>query len=238
MQFYSQVGQDRFLFENFFYGKRDGVFVDVGAYDGEKFNNTLFFERFMGWRGLCIEPLPSAFAKLVARRKAICEQVRVADFVGEHDFTEAEMTIDGIMVSGSTQYSDPRHVQQLQSVATSTVMHKVPITTLSSLLDVHSLRHVDYCSIDTEGSAFNILSGLDFDKFSISVFTIENNYDNERIPNLMAAKGYDWVAKLEQDYVFKRRDVKRLPRSTIICAVWHGDPGRLDLLRGDRKSVV
>lgn len=236
MQFFSQVGQDRFLFENFFYGKRDGVFVDVGAYDGEKFSNTLFFERFMGWHGLCIEPMPSAFAKLVARRKAICEQVCVADFVGEAEFTEA--AIDERMLSGLTQYFDPRHVQRLQSVATSTVTHKVPVTTLSSLLDVHNLRHVDYCSIDTEGSEFNILSGLDFDKFSISVFTIENNYDDERLANLMAAKGYDWVAKLEQDYVFKRRDVKRLPRSTIICAVWHGDPGRFDLLRGHVANLA
>jgi hypothetical protein len=40
MQFYSQVGQDRFLFENFFYGHRGGTFVDVGAYDGEKFSNV------------------------------------------------------------------------------------------------------------------------------------------------------------------------------------------------------
>jgi hypothetical protein len=103
---------------------------------------------------------------------------------------------------------------------------------------MHNLRHVDYCSIDTEGSAFNILSGLDFDKFSVSVFTIEINDDNERIPNLMAAKGYDWVARLEQDHVFKRRDVKRLPRSTIICAVWHGDAGRFDLLRGHIANLA
>jgi hypothetical protein len=48
MKFSSQVGQDRFLFDHFFRGKRDGVFVDVGAYDGEKFSNSLFFERHMG----------------------------------------------------------------------------------------------------------------------------------------------------------------------------------------------
>jgi hypothetical protein len=83
MQFYSQVGQDRFLFENFFYGHRGGTFVDVGAYDGEKFSNTLFFERHLGWARLCIEPLPSAFAKLTEKRKVICKQVCVSDFEGE-----------------------------------------------------------------------------------------------------------------------------------------------------------
>ncbi len=64
VKFHSQVGQDRFLLENFFRGKRGGVFVDIGAYDGETFSNSLFFERTMGWTGLCVEPLPSAFEKL------------------------------------------------------------------------------------------------------------------------------------------------------------------------------
>ena len=73
MKFHSQIGQDRFLLEHFFRGRRGGVFVDIGAYDGEMFSNTLFFERSMGWTGLCVEPLPSAFAKLAATRRSICE---------------------------------------------------------------------------------------------------------------------------------------------------------------------
>src|SRR5262249_35133335 len=110
---YSQCGQDRFLLENFFKGKRNGVFVDVGAYDGERFSNTLFFEKTMGWRGLCIEPLPSAFAKLTASRAAICENVCVSDFEGEADFVEADAGSDEQMWSGLTSRFDPRHVQRL-----------------------------------------------------------------------------------------------------------------------------
>jgi hypothetical protein len=106
------------------------------------------------------------------------------------------------------------------------------------LLDMHDLRQVDYCSIDTGGSEFNVLSGLDFNKFSISVFTIENSDGNERIPNLMAANGYDLVGKLQDDYIFKRRDFKRLPQTTVICAVWHGDPARFDLLRGHVANLA
>jgi FkbM family methyltransferase len=242
MQFFSQVGQDRFLFENFFYGHRGGTFVDVGAYDGEKFSNTLFFERYMDWSGLCIEPLPSAFEKLAAKRKAICKHVCVGDFEGGGEFTEAVAGIDERMLSGLTRYFDPRHSERLKAFASDIVVYDVPVRRLSSLLTENSLLNVDYCSIDTEGSEFNIISDLDFEKFSISVLTIENNYGDERIPRLMAAKGYDFVAKLEQDYVFKRRNVKRLPRTTVICAVWHGDPRRWELLRGhfanlERQSV-
>src|SRR5579872_7214202 len=75
MNFFSRAGQDQFLFDHFFRGRRDGVFVDVGASDGEKFSNSLFFERFLGWSGLCIEPTPAVYAKLAAQRKCRCEQL-------------------------------------------------------------------------------------------------------------------------------------------------------------------
>lgn len=237
MQFYSQVGQDRFLFENFFYGRRGGTFVDIGAYDGEKYSNTLFFERFMDWSGLCVEPMPSVFTKLAASRKAICKQVCVGDFEGLAEFTEAVAGVDEKMLSGLTRNFDPRHLDRLKAAATESVIYEVPVRRLSSLLAESALLNVDYCSIDTEGSEINIISDLDFDRFSISLLTIENNYNDDRIPRLMAAKGYDFVVKLEQDYLFKKRNVKRLPRTTVICAVWHGDPRRWDLLRGHLANI-
>src|SRR6185295_17516271 len=148
MKFFSQIGQDRFLLENFFRGKRGGVFVDVGAYDGEQLSNTLFYERTMGWTGLCIEPLPSAFAKLKERRTAICENVCVADFEGESDFLEADDTGPfEKMFSGLSTHFDPRHVRRL-GYTTNRVSRRVPVTKLSTLLAKHALFNIDYCSID------------------------------------------------------------------------------------------
>jgi hypothetical protein len=161
MQFFSQAGQDQFVFENFFRGRRNGVFVDIGACDGEKFSNSLFFERFMGWRGLRVEP---------------------------------------------------------------------PAGSLSALLEKHSLLHVDFCSIDIKGVELAILSELDLDRFDIGVFAVTNDSADERIPRLMAGKGYDLVGTLAQTNVFKRRSLKQLARTTVICSVWHGDPERWQLL--------
>lgn len=200
-------------------------------------------ERYLGWSGLCIEPLPSAFAKLTERRKAICKQVCVSDFEGDAEFTESVAGIDERMLSGLTRNFDPRHVERLKAFASAASIYQVPVKRLSSLLTESSFLTVNYCSIDAEGSEFNIISELDFAKFSIALLTIENNYDDERIPHLMASKGYDLEIKLEQDYVFKRKNLKRLPRTTVICAVWHGDNQRLELLRGhfanlERQSVL
>ena len=238
MKFFSQVGQDRFLFDHFFRGKRDGVFVDIGAYDGEKFSNSLFFERHMGWRGMCVEPLPSAFGILSKTRKAACEQVCVSDFEGEAEFVESYAGIDETMLSGLAKSFDRRHIERLSSLSSGIVTRKVQVTKLSSLLAKHQLFHIDYCSIDTEGSELNIISELDLERFHISVFTIENNYDQQDIPKLMAEKGYDFVAKLEQDYVFKHHETKRLPQTSVICAVWHNDPQRGELLQGHAANLA
>ena len=54
-QFESQLGQDKYLFENFLKHK-NGFFVDVGAHDGVFLSNTFFFENELNWSGVCVEP--------------------------------------------------------------------------------------------------------------------------------------------------------------------------------------
>ncbi len=238
MKFFSQVGQDRFLLENYFRGKRDGVFVDVGAYDGEKFSNSLFFERFMGWTGLCIEPQPAAFRKLAASRKARCLQFCVSDFEGEADFVECDAGQDETMLSGLTASFDARHAERLNRFATDRRSLKVPVRKLSNVLAEHGLFHVDYCSIDVEGAEAAILGELDLERFDISVFTVENNYGDSRLRDLMAAKGYQFAGRLEHDDVYCRPGLRRLPRTSVICAVWHGDPDRDALLKGHVENLA
>jgi hypothetical protein len=187
MNFSSRTGQDQFLFENFFRGKRNGVFVDAGANDGEQFNNTLFFERFLDWSGLCVEPEAGAFAQLVARRKCSCEQM--------------------------------------------------PLGKLASLLEKYSLTRIDYCSLDARGEELAVLSELDPNRFNIRLFGIRTQDPDGKVSQLMSERGYERVAKFDQDVIFKRRDVPRLARTSVICAVWHGDENRQRLLEGHAENL-
>jgi hypothetical protein len=59
-----------------------------------------------------------------------------------------------------------------------------------------------------------------------------------RLANILAAKNYEFVGRLGADLVFKRRDVRRLPQTTVICAVWHGDPDRHRLLQGHAANLA
>jgi len=187
MNFFSQSGVDRFLFENFFRGKRGGVFVDAGARDGERSSPTLFFERFLDWRGLCIEVDPQEFAKLAAHRKSICE--------------------------------------------------RMPASKLGSLLQTHALYQVDYCSLEAGGAELSILSELDWARFNISLLSISGSSNPEGAVRFLSERGYELAAKLGTDLVFKRRELRRLPLTSVICAVWHGDSDRHSLIEGHAENL-
>jgi len=45
MKYYSQVKQDEFLHKKVFKNFKQGIFLDLGAFDGVTFSNTYFFEK-------------------------------------------------------------------------------------------------------------------------------------------------------------------------------------------------
>ena len=59
------MGQDPLIF----HGRRGGVFVDIGAFDGAEFSNPWYWEQELAWNGLCVEPNPTVFARVIQNRK-------------------------------------------------------------------------------------------------------------------------------------------------------------------------
>jgi hypothetical protein len=57
-----EVNQDIFMFRNVFkywpMQGRKGFFVESGANDPLISSNSFFFEKCLGWDGLCVEPQP------------------------------------------------------------------------------------------------------------------------------------------------------------------------------------
>src|SRR5579872_770277 len=110
----SQCGQDRFVHENYFFFHRDGVFVDIGAHDGVFLSNTYFFEKEMGWKGICIEPIPEVFEQLKANRSAVCVQGCISDQTGDKEFLRISGPVPVEMLSGLIDKYDPRHLDRLR----------------------------------------------------------------------------------------------------------------------------
>lgn len=206
LSFKSQFKQDEFVYQAFFKDKRDGVFVDIGAHDGIGYSNTYFFEKTLGWKGLCIEPIPEVFAQLRNNRKAICVQGCINNRKGDVSFMRARGAIE--MLSGIVDKYDPRHLQRLKREAANAGITPeiitVPSLLLNELLEEHHFFHVDYLSIDTEGGELDILKSIDYDRFDISVIDVENNYQSSEIRDFLASKNYRFVTKLDVDEIYSK----------------------------------
>ncbi|HZL59422.1 MAG TPA: FkbM family methyltransferase [Stellaceae bacterium] len=188
---FSQHGQDLFVYETFFKDRAEpGVFVDVGAYDGVTFSNTLLFERH-GWRGICIEPLPSVFEKLKANRSAVCLNCAVSDRSGRAAFVEADMP-GGYekMYSGLRANFDEHHARLIREHGSNVRTYEIQVRTLREILEAHSARTVDYLSVDTEGSEWKILRDFDLVAFDVKVLSVENNTRDEKIRLHLAKRGF------------------------------------------------
>jgi FkbM family methyltransferase len=192
VQWYSQIGQDRWVCENVFKHRTNGYFVDVGAYDGKDLSNTYVLEHHYGWRGLCVEPMSDSFAKLVAcRPKSI--NVPVAAY--DKDFQVLEFQCHGIL-SGASDHVDH---------AKGNIVH-VPTMTLTSLFKLYDApKQMDFLSIDAEGSDFHVLKGIDWDTYSFKAIAVEHNYVEPIRSNMqtfLASKGYSLATSLAWDDIY------------------------------------
>ena len=61
---YSQNREEEIIVDLLNAGKKVGHFLDVGAYDGKTFSNTLRLVE-LGWSGVCVEPSPTVFPGLL-----------------------------------------------------------------------------------------------------------------------------------------------------------------------------
>src|SRR5687768_11930231 len=47
---------EEWIVRDFFGDQRDGIFVDVGANDHQRYSNTFYLETALGWSGIAVEP--------------------------------------------------------------------------------------------------------------------------------------------------------------------------------------
>lgn len=171
MHDYSQASQDEWVLSII---KHKGYFLDMGAFDGRQFSNTLRLEQ-LGWTGLCVEANPNNFEILKQNRKCSVVHIAIANYSGE-----LRMTDD----ASSSQRSDDGDVF-------------VKCDTIKNILRWFSAPpYIDYISSDLERMDAEIWETFPFDEYSFGLATVEhclyegNNNFKERIMKVMLDNGY------------------------------------------------
>ncbi len=185
----SQIDQDIFAYLASD-KKTGGFFVDFGATDGVRINNSFMLETNHGWRGILAEPARVWHKALKQNRpQASIETDCVWSKTGEeltfYETGDAEFsTIDSYV-----------NADDHSQIRTERKSYKVKTISLVDMLDKHQAPdEIDYLSIDTEGSEYEILEAFfkDNSKYKIRIITCEHNYTDNRqkIYDLLTKHGY------------------------------------------------
>src|ERR1051325_6738113 len=167
--------------------KRSGYFVEFGATDGISGSNTYLLETAYGWRGIVAEPNPMWHERLLRSRGCNVSLKCVYSHSGlSLPFkccTEPELSTLALI--------DPADFFTTKRASFREVT--VETVSLTDLLAEHGApTEVDYLSIDTEGSEFDILHAHDFDRYRFKLVSVEHNgtFRREKIYDLLQSCGY------------------------------------------------
>lgn len=182
----AQLKQDLFVLSELGL-KRGGFFVEFGAASGKELSNTWLLEKHFGWTGILAEPARCWHERLAANRSCIIDHDCVWKSTGAQlGFLEAAQpelcTLDGF-----------QHVNLPEKASAAATRYQVKTVSLADLLvRHHAPAELDYLSIDTEGSEFEILRDFDFARYPFKVITCEHNFTpaREKIHALLTAAGY------------------------------------------------
>jgi FkbM family methyltransferase len=182
----SQIRQDIFaLAESGF--KKNGFFVEFGATNGVDLSNSYLMETKFDWTGILAEPGRNWGQQLKDNRTAIID-TRCVWSTSDETLKFMECEDPELSTIFKFEKSDLKKVTRRSKET-----YDVETISLFDLLKFHKApRMIDYLSIDTEGSEFEILNAFDFSVYDIRCITCEHNRSPNRskIFDLLSRNGY------------------------------------------------
>lgn len=155
---------EEWILKDFFKGKRDGVFVDVGANHHQHFSNTYYLETELGWSGVAVEPQ----AKFAAGYKQYRPRTAfVPLFVSDVSNRQATLYVarNDLVSSGVRQFTEAFGNEATPTEATT--------STLDDILDRVGISQIDFLSMDIELSEPQALAGFSIDRYAPRLVAIE-----------------------------------------------------------------
>lgn len=183
-----QLRQDLFALSHSGF-KREGFFVEFGATNGVTISNTFLLEKTYGWSGILSEPGKFWWKALNENRACHIDRRAVWATSGEDlFFNETDIPeLSYVNTAREIPTPSPERNERCYRVQS--------ISLLDLLTHWNAPKEIDFLSIDTEGSEFEILAPFDFEKYHFRVICVEHNYSSKRaqICELLEAKGYQRV---------------------------------------------
>lgn len=203
---YSQDGEDMIL-KAIYEQKKGykGFFVDVGAHHPVRYSNTNYFYK-RGWKGINIEPTPSAIGAFNTFRK---RDINLNIGIGPEKtklkfycFNEPALNSFSEEVSKRIDAESGKYkiIKELD----------IDVLPLSDVLDQYLPANttIDFLSIDVEGLDYQVLLSNNWDKYKPGVILVEENVNVDELNHspiykFLKEKGYTFFAKTLRTCVYR-----------------------------------
>lgn len=191
-QFYSQQGEDLFIYLNLInQNRKDGTYLELGAWDGLVYSNTKFFQDELSFKGLLIEPIPDVYQRLVKNRSLdICENKAITSSEGSVTFMGNEPTA-GVSNTISSFLKSANHKNSKQ--------YSVDSLPLFSILNKHDIKYLDIFFLDVEGGEYEVLKSMNWE-IPIYIVCIELDGTNQekdlKCKNILKDNGFVFLERL------------------------------------------
>lgn len=204
---FSQMDQSSYI-DKVLKEQRNGFFIEAGAYDGEAFSNTLFFELERNWTGLLIEPVPSNYKSLLQKnRNAYTINACIADnktSVQRFNILHVLSGRDSAMSKDNQIRLMKEGYQQGKHLNTFAYLPCFPLYTILKALNVN---RVDYFSLDVEGGELSVIQSIPYDLIYIKSFSIEGSSffsHTDTIINHLAENSFNFLKNSYNELYFCR----------------------------------
>lgn len=206
--YYGQFELDKIIHQTFFKDKRNGFFVECGAFDGLTESTCKFFEESMGWTGLNIEPTPYGFERLIKNRpNCINLNCALSSLHKKATFTNAiHPTMGRHFGNGSLNHTKEHKTELLNSGCTFETFD-IECFKFSELHKEYNLSEIDLFVLDVEGHEVDALSGIlnINESFLPKVFCIETSISGFDIISKMLEKNYKFHSNSNHNSFFVKK---------------------------------
>ena len=198
--YFGQFGEDAVFMALWdWHRRRQGFYVDVGAYHPIDLSNTNALYRH-GWRGVTIDPNPRT-APLFARHRP--EGIHLTCAVGESEGEAAYFAFQ----QGNYNTMDPAVAERLGANQPFEKL-TVPVRPLAAILREHGPAggEIDLLTVDCEGFDEDVLRSNDWRKYRPAWIMVEdeNAGESSGTARLLRGEGYELRAWVKMTKIYQR----------------------------------
>ena len=168
----------------------DGYFIECGANDGVDKSNTWYFEKYLNWHGILIEPLTKQFIELKKNRSQKNHFYNVA-LCADENINSIEIIENDLVSKSPNKFDKGKKESNFDAM------------TLTKILDEISAPNlIDFFSLDVEGFEDEVIKGINFNKYNFKFLLIETT--NDLVVNFLNNNNYNLIKKLSHhDLLFE-----------------------------------